>query len=74
MPKYRCTNCPSRPTFLDLDSLKDHWKNVHVVPMEHTVAELGPVNPLLASLLGDKINQVVKLYEVIPDPPAGGSN
>jgi hypothetical protein len=34
--------------------------------MEHTVGELGPINPLLASLLGDKVNQTIKLYEEVP--------
>jgi hypothetical protein len=35
--------------------------------MEHTVGELTPVHPLIASLLGDKINTTIKLYEVVED-------
>ncbi len=68
MTRYRCVNCPGKPTFLDLDSLKDHFKLTHVVPMEHTVAELGPIHPLLVGLLGDKANATIKLYEVVPEP------
>jgi hypothetical protein len=66
--KYRCVNCPSRPVFLDFDSLKEHFRNTHTVPLEHTVAELTTIHPLVAALLGDKINTPIKLYEVIPEP------
>jgi len=35
--------------------------------MEHTVGELGPVSELVRQLLGDKVNTVIKLYEVVAE-------
>ncbi len=69
MTKYRCLNCPTRPVFTDLDSLKEHWSKTHTVPMEHTAAELlgGSIHPLIAGLLGDKINTTIKLTEAIKE-------
>ena len=67
MTKFRCKNCPSRPVFTSLEQLENHWKLTHTVPMEHTARELGPVHPLVEALLGDKLNQTIKLYEEITD-------
>jgi hypothetical protein len=36
--------------------------------MEHTVMELGPVNPIIQALLGDKVNNPIKLWQLVPDP------
>jgi hypothetical protein len=65
MPRYRCLNCPGRPTFLSIEALERHWETTHTVPMEHTVGEIAPIHPLVASLLGDKVNQTIKLYEEV---------
>jgi hypothetical protein len=66
--KQRCLNCPSKPTFPDLDSLKEHWSNTHTVPMEHTVAEIvGNMPSILQNLLGDKLKQTIKLTEEVSE-------
>ncbi len=63
--KYRCLNCPSKPVFLDLDDLKSHWKNTHVVPMEHTVLELMQLPAMVLALAPDLSSKTIKLWETV---------
>jgi hypothetical protein len=57
MTKYRCNNCPLKPTFLTIDALNKHWDATHTVSMEETVHD--PWN--------ERPDRVIKHYEEITD-------
>ena len=68
MTKYRCTNCPAKPVFLDLEGLKEHWSLTHTVPLEGPLSNhIGPIHPFLAAIISDQLNKPVKLYEIVEE-------
>lgn len=58
----RCTNCPSKPVFPDMDAFKTHWNLTHTVSMQETV-EL-PAN--VRAFFPEAVAKSVKWYEEVP--------